>query len=98
MLIIARRTRSMFPLPLTADLLFDFPQRFDVQSILNPDFTLNEEAWSKAKPLLLTVSITYPLSWDSHPKELLASICNLLWIVLCNTYQCGRSCHSVALG
>jgi hypothetical protein len=28
--------------------------RFDVTSVLNPDLSLNDEAWQEARPLLLT--------------------------------------------
>jgi hypothetical protein len=39
--------------------------RFDVTSILNPDLSLNEEAWEQAAPMLLTpfFALSYALSF-----------------------------------
>ncbi|KAF9507706.1 hypothetical protein BS47DRAFT_1351209 [Hydnum rufescens UP504] len=48
-----------FPSPISTGLFNSSYQRFDVLSILNDDFTLNEEAWQLAQPLLLTPSFAY---------------------------------------
>ncbi|KAF8340507.1 OPT oligopeptide transporter protein-domain-containing protein [Cantharellus anzutake] len=56
---------TKFPGPVSAGLFNRAYQKFNVQSVLNSDFTLNEEAWSKARPLLLTpyFAITYGMSF-----------------------------------
>lgn len=51
--------------------------RFDVQSILNPDLSLNEHAWTRAQPILLTplFAFTYAASFAA-----LSAILVHVWI------------------
>ncbi|KAK8844104.1 OPT family small oligopeptide transporter [Kwoniella newhampshirensis] len=54
-----------FPSPVSAGLYNATFQKFEVTSILKPDLSLDEEAWDRAKPLLLTpyFALSYALSF-----------------------------------
>ncbi|WVO15443.1 OPT family small oligopeptide transporter [Cryptococcus depauperatus] len=66
-----------FPTPVSAGLYNSTFQKFDVTSILKADLSLDEYAWEKQKPLLLTphFAITYGLSFAA-----LSSILVHVWL------------------
>ncbi|WVF65518.1 OPT family small oligopeptide transporter [Kwoniella sp. CBS 6097] len=66
-----------FPSPVSAGLYNATFAKFDVTSILNPDLSLNDEAWGSAKPLLLTpyFALSYGLSFAA-----LSSVLVHVWL------------------
>ncbi|KAI5450685.1 hypothetical protein NCC49_002941 [Naganishia albida] len=54
-----------FPAPTSAGLYNSTYEHFDVMGVLNADLSLNDDAWEKAKPLLLTpyFAISYGLNF-----------------------------------
>ncbi|WWD21237.1 OPT family small oligopeptide transporter [Kwoniella shandongensis] len=53
-----------FPSPVSAGLYNSTFQKFDVTSILKPDLSLDDEAWEKARPLLLTPYFALSYAWS----------------------------------
>ncbi|OCF35596.1 OPT family small oligopeptide transporter [Kwoniella heveanensis BCC8398] len=66
-----------FPSPVSAGLYNSTFAKFDVTSILNPDLSLNDEAWEREKPLLLTpyFALSYGLSFAA-----LSSVLVHVWL------------------
>ncbi|WRT69105.1 OPT family small oligopeptide transporter [Kwoniella shivajii] len=66
-----------FPSPVSAGLYNSTFQKFDVTSILKPDLSLDEVAWERSKPLLLTpyFALTYGLSFAA-----LSSVLVHVWL------------------
>nr|XP_019009874.1 OPT family small oligopeptide transporter [Kwoniella pini CBS 10737]OCF48655.1 OPT family small oligopeptide transporter [Kwoniella pini CBS 10737] len=66
-----------FPSPVSAGLFNSSFEKFDVTSILKPDLSLDEEAYEKAKPLLLTpyFALSYALNFAA-----LSSVLVHVWL------------------
>ncbi|KAF8318464.1 OPT superfamily oligopeptide transporter [Clavulina sp. PMI_390] len=67
-----------FPTPISGGLFNSSYQKFDVQSILNPDFTINDAAWEKQQPLLLApfFALSYALGFAALTSAIMHVI---LW-------------------
>nr|WVH01953.1 OPT family small oligopeptide transporter [Naematelia aurantialba] len=76
-----------FPSAVSSGLFNSTLQKFDVTSVLNPDLSLNDEAWEQNGPLLLTpfFAVSYALSfaalssvlvhvWLWHRKEIMEAL------------------------
>lgn len=77
LLTLGPRDARRFPNILSSGLYTSNFTRFDVQSILNPDLSLNEDAWAGAQPILLTplFAFTYAASFAA-----LSAILVHVWI------------------